>query len=209
MEEPTATWCVTSSAAGAKYLMMGDTKHEDDAGLLARVAGGDDRAFETFYRRYQSPVVGFFLRRTGDRELAFDLTAETFATVVVMADRFDPARGPGVGWLFGIASNKLKESLRRGRVESSARQRLGIPQVCVTDEDLLRVDELASIGDESRIAELMSELPVEQRTAILARVLDEQPYSQIAMQLKCSEAVARQRVSRGLKALRIRMEAAR
>jgi hypothetical protein len=51
----------------------------NDAALLAAAAEGDEQAFATFYLRYLAAVTGFHLRRTGRREIAFDLTAETFA----------------------------------------------------------------------------------------------------------------------------------
>jgi RNA polymerase sigma-70 factor (ECF subfamily) len=53
-------------------------------------------------------------------------------------------------------------------------------------------------------------LPDEQAQALRARVLDARSYEEIAEQLRCSQAVARQRVSRGLGRLRreVRREAA-
>ncbi|WP_051471179.1 RNA polymerase sigma factor [Patulibacter minatonensis] len=188
---------------------MSPVPEPDDARLLARVVAGDERAFDVFYRRHQSAVIGFHLRRTGRRELAFDLTAETFATVVATCDRFDPERGAAVGWLFGIAANKLRESLRRGRVESETRRRLGHQRIVLDDADLERVDELASETDEALLHEHLAALPTAQRTAILARVVDERPYPEIAAELQCSEAVVRKRVARGLSALRTRLEGAR
>jgi RNA polymerase sigma-70 factor, ECF subfamily len=178
----------------------------DDAALLAAAAAGDEQAFAAFYRRHVAAVTGFHLRRTGRRELAFDLTAETFAAVVVACGEYDPARGSASGWLFGIAANKLRESLRRGRVEDAARRRLGHAPVVLHDDDLVRVDELASRGDEARLAALLAELPEDQRSAITARVVDERPYEEIAADLRCSEAVVRQRVHRGLRRLRQRMQ---
>ena len=53
---------------------------------------------------------------------------------------------------------------------------------------------------------LLAELPNEQREAIRARVLEERAYADIASQLRCSPQVVRQRVSRGLRTLRTRME---
>lgn len=178
----------------------------DDAALLTAIAAGDDRAFEAFYRRHLAAITGFHLRRTGRRELAFDLTAETFAAVVVSCGDFDPTRGAPVGWLFGIAANKLRESLRRGRVEAAARQRLRHEPVVLHDTDLERVDDLASQVDERRLVELLATLPTDQREAVLARVVDERPYPEIAAALDCSEAVVRQRVHRGLRRLRHEME---
>jgi RNA polymerase sigma factor (sigma-70 family) len=48
-------------------------------------------------------------------------------------------------------------------------------------------------------------LPDEQQHAIAARVVDEREYPEIARELQCSEALVRQRVSRGLRTLRTRL----
>jgi RNA polymerase sigma-70 factor (ECF subfamily) len=185
---------------------MDRVSERDDATLLAAAAAGDERAFEAFYLRHLAAVTGFHLRRIGRREVAFDLTAETFAAVVVACATFDPARGSATGWLFGIAAHKLRDSLRRGRVEASARERLRHEPIALEDADLARVDELASRADEGRLSALLEDLPVEQRAALLARVVDERPYEEIAGELRCSEAVVRQRVHRGLRRLRSGLE---
>ena len=187
--------------------MMRPTAHrDDDEALLAAMVGGDERAFETFYRRHLGSVTGFHLRRTGRPEVAFDLTAETFAAVVEGCDRFDPERGSALGWLYAIAANKLRDSLRRGRVQDEARRRLGHERIALDDHDLERVDELARGEDELGLLARLSALPEDQRTAIVARVLDERDYAEIAATLACSEAVVRQRVRRGLRRLRLQLE---
>ena len=71
------------------------------------LANGDPDTFAALYRRYERPLLAFFLRRTGEPELAADLTAETFAAVVAGCGRFDPSRGSAPGWLFEIAAHKL------------------------------------------------------------------------------------------------------
>jgi RNA polymerase sigma factor (sigma-70 family) len=178
----------------------------DDVGLLLAAAGGDDRAFAAFYRRWLPLVTAYHLRRTRSRELAFDLTAETFAAVVAGLQRFDPDRGPPAGWLFEIAEHKLLDSTRRARVESSARTRLGHEPVVLHDRDLERVEELASLGDAHHLEGLLSQLPAPQRDAVRARILDERSYAEIAGEMDCSEAVVRQRVHRGLSRLRERLK---
>ena len=191
---------------GGEYQRMTAPAPDDDAALLVATARGDERAFETFYRRHLGPVTGFHLRRTGRPEVAFDLTAETFAAVVAGCDRFDPARGSAAGWLYAIAANKLRDSLRRGRVEDEARRRLGHERVALDDEDLARVDELARGEGEPGLVARLATLPEDQRTAILARVVDERSYEEIAATLACSQAVVRQRVRRGLRRLRLHLE---
>jgi RNA polymerase sigma-70 factor (ECF subfamily) len=50
--------------------------------------------------------------------------------------------------------------------------------------------------------ELLDDLPAAQQQALRARVVDEREYAEIAKDLRCSEAVVRKRVSRGLARLR-------
>ena len=49
-------------------------------------------------------------------------------------------------------------------------------------------------------------LPSDQRAAVLARVVGERSYPEIAAEMKCSEMLVRQRVSRGLRSLRTRLK---
>jgi RNA polymerase sigma factor (sigma-70 family) len=170
-----------------------------DEELLA----GDPEAFAAFYRRHVAPLLGYFLRRTGNAELAADLTAETFAAALDGLHRFDPARGPAVGWLYGIARRQLGHAARRGAVEDKARRRLGMRPLELTDEALERIEALAG-ADVATTA--LAGLPPDQRDAVRARILDERDYADIARTTRTSEAVIRKRVSRGLAGLRSRLE---
>jgi len=105
--------------------------------------------------------------------------------------------------LLAIASNKLNSALRSGYAERSARTRLAMRPVEVTDEDVARIDALAEV---SVVVELLQDLPTDQRTAVLARIVDEGEYADIAVTQGVSEAVVRQRVSRGLAGLRRQWE---
>jgi RNA polymerase sigma factor (sigma-70 family) len=178
--------------------------HRTDDELLTEVVRGDDAAFAVIYRRYLPVVVRWCLRETRNRELAADLSAEVFATALTAAPRYRPGQGPAVAWLLGIARNKLRESRRHGRVESSARRRLGLETLEISDADLERVEELASLDEE--ILARVAALPADQRAALLSRVVEERSYEEIALELRCSQAVARQHVSRGLRTLRTQME---
>jgi RNA polymerase sigma-70 factor (ECF subfamily) len=179
----------------------------DDRKLLKRIAAGDDRAFSVFYRRHLNAVVAFFRRRVPDGELAFDLAAETFAVVAARAGAYD-GTGEPAAWLYGIARNKLRESLRRGRVEDEARRALGLPPVGLEDVDLERVEERAAAGG-PELDRALASLPDPIRAALLARVVDERGYDEIAAELECSEQLVRQRVRRGLARLRAGMEEGR
>lgn len=157
-------------------------------------------------------MLAYLLHRTRRPDLAADLTAETFAAALEGAARFRPPddSGSGRAWLYGIAAHKVADSARHGRVADDARRRLGVPAWELADEELERAEELA---DARRMAAsidaLLAGLPPDQRRAVEARIVQERPYAEIAAELDCSQAVVRQRVSRGLIALRQRLEGSR
>lgn len=176
----------------------------EDGELLELAVQGDDVAFATLYRRHLPAVLAYLRPRVPSAELAFDLAAETFAAVALQAVRF---RGEGtvVAWIYGIAHHKLLESLRRGRVEAAARERLRFEPIVLDDADLAAVEDRCSAGA-TDLDHHLAQLPAEQREALLARVVDEEPYDKIAARLGCSQQVVRQRVHRGLRRLRQTIE---
>jgi RNA polymerase sigma-70 factor (ECF subfamily) len=105
-----------------------------------------------------------------------------------------------VPWLFTIARRRLIDSYRRGYVDARARARLAIDRVSLEDEDIERINELAS-GPDLALA-LALQLPAAQRDALIARVLDERSYADIAAETNTSETSVRMRVSRALRTLR-------
>jgi RNA polymerase sigma-70 factor (ECF subfamily) len=87
------------------------------------------------------------------------------------------------------------------------RTRRGISCLYQLDnDDIERTESLAGRGM-GPVVELVETLPVGERDAVKARVLDERSYSEIAASLHCSEMVVRKRVSRGLARVRRRLEA--
>jgi len=179
---------------------MGDNGAKSESLIGAAVS--DPTAFGAFYRLFERRILGFFMRATGSPELAADLAAETFARALEFVDSFDPDKGLPEQWLFGIARNVLASSWRRGQVEASARERLGMPRLEIDDH---MSDAIARLAADDRATLALAELPADQREAIHARVLEDRDYEEIAAELRCSQAVVRKRVSRGLRTLRARL----
>jgi len=177
---------------------------DEDALLVALVARGEQAAVTAIYDRYLPLVLRWSLRETGNRELAADLAAETFAAALIASPRYRPGKGSVGAWLLGIARNKLRESRRRRRVENSARRRVGLDPALFGESDFERVEELISL--DARVVGLLETLPPALREAVSLRVIEERSYEEIAGQLRCSESVVRQRVSRGLRSLRSELE---
>ncbi len=162
--------------------------------------------FGDFYARHERRLLAYLLRRTGKGELAADLCAEVFAAALTACRRDAPIPDVPVAWLFAIANHKLADSARRSRVEDDARRKLQMRALELTRGE---VSEIEGLYGESEVDSLVRGLSANQRQAVLAYVIDECAYSDIAAGLQCSESVVRKRVSRGLARLRLRLEQAR
>lgn len=138
------------------------------------------RRFVQLYEEHAQAVFGFLAYRTGDRELAEDLLADTFEAAWRARERFDPGRGGARTWLTTIALNQLRDHARRRAAEGRAlvHVRHGMSEGA-EDAALGRVD------DRDRLARAMLALSAEEREAValkhgmgltlkeVARVLDE------------------------------------
>jgi RNA polymerase sigma factor (sigma-70 family) len=180
-----------------------------DAELL-QAARQDPQAFREFYDRYAVWMRAWLVRQTGSESAALDLTAETFAQAWHSSKRFkDLADGSGAPWLFGIARNLVRQYHKHNRIETAARERLGLADAFADCEDYERVDDrvaASALGPALRIA--VSALPSEQRRALELRVVDQLDYDEVAGRLGCSQNAARLRVSRALRALTVSLQGA-
>jgi len=176
-----------------------------DAELLAATQS-DAEAFGVFYDRHFRSLFGYFWVRTRDGEVAADLCAETFATVLSQLASFDPTRGNPSQWMYGIAGNLLKRFWRTTAASRRARDKLGI-QVIDLRVDISEEFVVAEAGlDSERLHSALERLPARYRQAVRLRVVQEMPYAEIADRIGCSNNTARVRVLRGLKRLRTEFE---
>jgi RNA polymerase sigma factor (sigma-70 family) len=173
---------------------------------LLRAARNDPDAFGHFYLRHAVAVERWIRARTPDMATAADLTAETFAQALFSLGRFRGSSDEAArGWLYGIARNLVRRYHRRGRVELTTCQKLGIQ----LDHDPDELAELESQIDAAikapELTQALNTLPDTQRQALQLRVVDEMDYDQAAALMGTTEHNARIRVSRALKALAIRL----
>jgi RNA polymerase sigma-70 factor (ECF subfamily) len=158
-------------------------------------------ALDALYHRLAPGIMRWLRARVPDAERASDLLAETFAQVVCSVERY---RGEtdeaAAAWVWGITRNLLRRYYRRQRVETAARQRLGVlsvPDATVPSPDVAG----PMVGDELRAA--LDGLPARTRESVWLRVVDDLPYEEIASRQGCSATAVRQRVSRGMRQLAV------
>ena len=149
----------------------------------------DPLAFGEFYARHLPGIERYCLSRLGDREAAADLAAETFAAALVARRRFRSDGTPAAAWLYTIARRRIIDLQRRRAAEARSRARLAGERPPAQEA-------------EDTEPGLLRHLSPEQRAAIAGHVLQGHGYRELAVRTGSSEASLRQRVSRGLGALR-------
>lgn len=140
----------------------------DDDQLMIRLQEGDNTAFDELVDRYQSPLIGFFIRNTRDVQLSEDLAQDTLIKLYQQSWDYLPV-GRFRGWLFRIARNLLIDDIRRKTNDALVR---AVKRPRDEEDDVLNriAGELTGPedrADQREVARLveagLDELPEEQR----------------------------------------------
>ncbi|HEV8367469.1 MAG TPA: sigma-70 family RNA polymerase sigma factor [Pyrinomonadaceae bacterium] len=147
--------------------------------LVTRVCQGDPEAFRLIFERYSRPVIGFIYDMVSDRELAEELTQETFVRA------YRGIRGMNretklSTWLFGIARNVARESLR-ARARASRHVDLEDKSVLdLSDNEPVPVERLLSKELNELIRLALNALDEDKRVVFTLKVFHQCSYEEIA-----------------------------
>ncbi len=168
----------------------------DDELRAVRAAQADPQAFTPLYTGYHATIFRFIHRRVNQRELAADLTQQTFLKALIALPRFEPRGLPFRAWLYRIALNELRMYWRKKKETvmdlswaevRELRSEVGVPE---TDEDL------------QRLAGALSRLPADKSRLIELRYVDGMSFIEVGQVLGIAEDAAKMRVHRVLGTLR-------
>lgn len=155
------------------------TLMNSSADLVTRVCQGDSDAFRLIFERYSRPVISFIFDMVNDRPLAEELTQETFVRAY-RAMRTMRAETKLSTWLFGIARNVARESLR-ARVRAQSHLDLTDKSVMdLSDNKPVPVDGLLSKELNELIRRSLAALDEDKRTVFTLKVLHQCSYEEIA-----------------------------
>ena len=148
--------------------------------LVTRVCQGDQEAFRLIFDRYSRPVIGFIYDMVNDRELAEELTQETFVRAYRGIGGMNPETKLST-WLFGIARNVARESLR---VRMKAKRQVDLEDESVldlSDKEPAPVEQLLSKELNEIIRRSLAALDEDKRLVFTLKVLHQCSYEEIAM----------------------------
>ena len=147
--------------------------------LVTRVCQGDQEAFRLIFERYSRPVIGFIYDMVSDRELSEELAQETFVRAFRGIHGMNPETKLST-WLFGIARNVARESLR-ARVRSNKQIALDDESVMdLSDNKPVPVDRLLSKELNELIRRALEALDEDKRVVFTLKVFHQCSYEEIA-----------------------------
>jgi RNA polymerase sigma-70 factor, ECF subfamily len=86
-----------------------------EAALVDQLRRQDEAAFTYIYERHKAQIYNYLYRLSGSRELADDLTHDTFLSAYESLPKLRPD-STIAPWLYRIASNRFRDVLRRKKV---------------------------------------------------------------------------------------------
>lgn len=162
----------------------------DERELWKKISAGDAQAFDAWYRE-TAPRLRIFLRHLLASPLAAeDVMQETYTHIWRRPQGFDPDRGTLRAWLYGIAR---KQAAEWWRIQKPT-EPLGP----------LEFENAAPGQAESSsvMADLLRQLPVEQRSLLWLREVEGQSYAELAAILDIPVGTVRSRLFAAREALR-------
>jgi RNA polymerase sigma factor (sigma-70 family) len=176
--------------------MRSSRSEHTDAGLIgASVA--EPRAFAQLFDRHARAIWRYACRRAGP-VVADETVSETFLRAFAQRAGYDGARLDARPWLYGIATNVLREQAR-----DQARRRGEIDPNAPADDELDRAEARADSAARvpATVAALARLEPVD-REALLLYALTDLQYDQIATAMDVPVGTVRSRLHRARRRLR-------
>jgi RNA polymerase sigma-70 factor, ECF subfamily len=172
----------------------------EDAALVAEMVEGNRAALATLYSRYSGLMLAVGVRVLRDRGEAEEVLHDVFVEAFRSADSYDARRGSVRTWLLVRMRSRSLD-----RVKSAGRAR----RVSLDEQALARLPspEKSGTGDERRIAEVLVQLPRDQRLVVELAYFDGLSSSEIAARLGVPIGTVKSRTAAALSKLRSAMGA--
>jgi RNA polymerase sigma-70 factor (ECF subfamily) len=149
------------------------------------------------YEQNVARIYRYHLARTGNADVAQDLTAETFHAALESIHRYRPSSGPPAAWLAGIARHKLLDYFRRYRPQVSLDVLENRPGTAAAVEDQANHN-----LDMARVTRAMARMTAERSEALALHYFAGLSLAETGQAMGKSLAAATKLVQRGLEDLK-------
>jgi RNA polymerase sigma-70 factor (ECF subfamily) len=169
-----------------------------DAALVAAMARGNSEALGALYDRYAPLLLALVERVAAHGPEAEDLVHDVFLVAWRRAADYDAARGSVKSWLLLRARSRALDHKKSARVARHAGGSDSVFLEQVSDGHA----EPSLAPDQARLREVLSALPLEQRTVLVLGYFEGMSSSEIAERVGIPLGTVKSRVAAALASLR-------
>lgn len=156
--------------------------------------------FEWFFHTYETAIFGYLWRMTGDREVASDLTQETFVRAWQRFSTISSYDAPR-SWLFRVATHLALNYARQSRTRATVDSWAAVEPAYDTPA---QADHADQIVDRDAIRVILLSLPPRERAALILHAVYGYSCAEAARALSISLSAAKVALWRGREHFRAR-----
>jgi len=166
----------------------------DDERLVERAGTGDAGAVSRLFASYQASIYRYAVHMCG-RDAGDDIVQETFLTVMRQPGRYEPARGPVVAYLLGIARHLALKRLMSRTAEALLDGPDAEDEASDPDQETV-LDTLTRAETIEAVRAAVQSLPPLYREVVILCELQEMDYAAAAAVVQCPIGTIRSRLHR-------------
>jgi RNA polymerase sigma-70 factor (ECF subfamily) len=184
--------------------VTGQRPDEEEAQLVARIAGGDRDALGELYERFQRPLFRYLSRITPDHGLAEEALQDTLVAVWKGAGSF-AGRSRVQTWLIGIARRQAYTRLRKRSVAVTGLDDGAELPALGPDPEA----HMLAAADREELAAALERLTPAHREILDLNFAQGLSYQEIAEVLGTPQGTVKSRLNHAKRALRVQLSASR
>ena len=170
-----------------------------DADLIARLCKQDEKALELLYHHYYNRLFRFVARITRREDLIDEVINDVMYVVWEKAETYNQQCQPST-WIFGIAYNKARQSLRNaGNKDEESLDEMDDDNLVFEDND----SGLKQLEMTNWLESALDKLSPDQRAVIELTYFQGLHYSEIAVLMECPENTVKTRMHHARKKLAV------
>ena len=189
----------------------GSLRDKTDQEVVEFAKNGAEEAYRELIRRYERPVFSLIFRMVRNRELAEDLSQETFVKVLKAVQSYRP-EFKFSSWVFKIANNAAIDHIRKreldtlsleGSPHADTPELIEATALQISERGESQLDEVANRELGGTIERAVETLRPEYRSCILLRHVEGRTYEEIAEILNLPLGTVKTYIHRARNELRI------
>lgn len=176
---------------------IGHIKRDTD--LIARICKRDEKALELLYHHYYKRLFRFVARVTRREDLIDEIINDVMYVVWEKAESYNQQCQPST-WIFGIAYNKARQSLRNaGNIDEESLDEMDCDNPLLGEND----SGLKQLEMSNWLEPALDMLSPDQRAVIELTYFQGMHYSEIAVLMECPENTVKTRMHHARKKLTV------